>query len=224
MVTALNGSDLDMASLAVPRRAAERSTELGQDAFLHLMITQFRNQDPTKPLEPNEFLAQLAQFTNVSSLSDMSRSVARLSEALYANQALEASSLIGRSVLVEGDAGVLSPGQPLAGAVDLPVSTSSATVRIYNGANELVREIPLGSAGAGLNRFSWDGVTSTGETAPAGRYRFDALYRDGDGDQAVSTYVATKVTSITLGRDLSGSTITTDNGSELRLAQVRAIN
>jgi flagellar basal-body rod modification protein FlgD len=225
MVTAVSGSDLDLNGLKTPQPSTARgNSELGQDAFLQLMITQFRNQDPTKPLEPNDFLAQLAQFTNVSSLADVSKSVAKLSEALYANQALQASSLIGRSVLVDGNTGVLAPGQPMGGAVELPVSTSTGVVRIYNPAGEMVRQVPLGPAEAGLNRFAWDGLTAAGEPAAPGRYRFDAIYRNGDGEQSIGTYASTKVTSITLGQDLAGSTITTETGQELRLAQVKAIN
>lgn len=224
MVSAVNGTDLDLGSLATPRNKGNvAQKELGQDAFLELMITQFRNQDPTKPLEPTDFLAQLAQFTNVSSLSEVSKSVATLSESLYANQALQASSLIGRSVLVEGNTGALKSGQPLTGAVDLPVSTSSGKVRIYNQAGEIVRQLPLGSANAGLNHFQWDGLDSAGNTAPPGQYRFDAYYNSGDGEEAVPTYSNTQVTSITLAKDLGGSTITTDTGRELRLGQVKAI-
>lgn len=217
--------ELDFSAYATPRKnQAKASSELGQEAFLKLMVTQFQNQDPTKPLEPNDFLAQLAQFSNVSSLAQVSQSVAQLSETLYANQAVQASGLIGRSVLVDGNTGVLATGQPLAGAVDLPADTSTGVVRIFSEAGEIVRELPLGDVPAGINYFSWDGTTSAGNTAPPGRYRFEAFFRHAGGEQAVDTYASAHVTSITLAKDLSNSTLTTSDGLHYRLSQVKAIN
>lgn len=221
-----NLGNLDLGSLAVPRASsAARSNELGEDTFLQLMITQLQNQDPTKPLESGEFVAQLAQFSSVSSLADMSKAVGQLSEAMYANQAVQASSLIGRNVLVEGDSGSLRPGQPFAGGVELPFSTSSAVVRVYNGSGEIVRQLPLGPQAAGLARFTWDGTDASGNAVPPGNYRFTAAIppQGGNAEQAVGTYTSTRVTSIALAKDLASSTITTEAGRELRLAQIKAI-
>jgi flagellar basal-body rod modification protein FlgD len=222
---AISGSALDGLGLPTTTKA-KGNDELGQDAFLQLMVTQLQNQDPTKPLDSNEFIAQLAQFSSVSSLSDMSKSIAQLSEAIYANQAVQASSLIGRNVLVAGDSGVLRDGQSLTGGVDLPTSTASATVRVFNAAGEVVRQIPLGPQDAGLVRFSWDGADSAGNPLPAGRYRFAAAIPASGGlaERALDTYSSTRVTSIALSTDLASSTITTDSGAELRLAQIKAID
>lgn len=222
--TALGG--LDLKSLALPAGSGTRgNNQLGQDTFMQLMITQLQNQDPTKPLDSSEFVAQLAQFSSVSSLESMSRAVGQLSEAIYANQAVQASSLIGRSVLVSGDTGVLRPGQGMAGAADLPFSTASAVVRVYNDAGEVVRQLPLGPQAAGIARFTWDGADAAGNALPAGTYRFTAAIppQGGNAEQAADTYTSTRVTSVALGRDLASSTITTDSGRELRLAQIKAI-
>jgi flagellar basal-body rod modification protein FlgD len=222
--TALGG--LDLGSLALPASTANtKRNDLGQDTFLQLMITQLQNQDPTKPLESGEFVAQLAQFSSVSSLADMSKAVGQLSESLYANQAVQASSLIGRNVLVAGDSGNLKAGQGLSGGVELPFSTASAVVRVYNPAGEIVRQLPLGPQAAGLARFTWDGTDATGTAVPPGTYRFTAAIppQGGNAEQAVDTYTSTRVTSIALAKDLASSTITTEAGSELRLAQIKAI-
>jgi flagellar basal-body rod modification protein FlgD len=217
---------LDLNTLALPAAATtSRSNELGRDTFMRLMITQLQNQDPTKPLESSEFVAQLAQFSSVSSLESMSRSIGQLSEALYANQAVQASSLIGRNVLVAGDSGVLRPGQGMTGGVDLPFSTGSAVVSVYNGAGEIVRQLPLGPRPAGLARFTWDGTDASGQALPPGTYRFTAAVppQGGNAGFAADTYTSTRVMSVALGRDLASSTITTDTGRDLRLAQIKAI-
>ena len=64
-----------------------------------LMLTQFRNQDPLKPQDPAEFLTQLAQVSSVTGISEMNKSIATLADSLYAGQALQAASVVGRNVL-----------------------------------------------------------------------------------------------------------------------------
>ena len=111
MVTAVNGSsDLDLNSLASSRTAgAKGNSELGQDAFLQLMITQFRNQDPTKPLEPNDFLAQLAQFSTLETMQNLDQRLEAISGAQMLGQA---AGLIGKSV-----EGALADGTRVSGTV-----------------------------------------------------------------------------------------------------------
>jgi flagellar basal-body rod modification protein FlgD len=55
---------------------------LGQDAFLKLLVTQLQHQDPSKPLEDKEFIAQLATFTSVEKLSTISAQVAAIGQLL----------------------------------------------------------------------------------------------------------------------------------------------
>lgn len=218
------GSGLDLSSLGLTASKTDsKRTQVDQDTFLQLMVKQLQNQDPFKPLDPSQFLGQLAQFSSVSSLTSMSKSVGQLASSLAANQALQASSLIGHTVMVEGNSGNLASGAPLQGAADMPYATSGGFVNIYNQSGALVRQMQLGSREAGLARFSWDGLTSTGEVAPAGQYTFKAGIHSTNGDTALTTYSATKVTSIALSSDLSASTITTDSGAQISLSDVKAI-
>ncbi len=57
-------------------------TELGQDAFLKLLITQLQHQDPLNPLDDQAFIAQLAQFSSLEKLTEMASSLARIEAAL----------------------------------------------------------------------------------------------------------------------------------------------
>lgn len=68
------------------------STELGQDAFLQLLMVQLKNQDPMNPMSNQDFIAQQAQFTQVTELQKLN------STLTASNSLLQASSLIGKEV------------------------------------------------------------------------------------------------------------------------------
>ncbi|MDP2322886.1 MAG: flagellar hook assembly protein FlgD [Gammaproteobacteria bacterium] len=222
-ITSTN-TDLDLASLqSTQSRSTKATKELGQEDFLALMIQQLRNQDPLKPMENGEFIGQMAQFSTVSGIADMTKSVAGLTDAFNSGQALQAASMVGRTVLTEANAGSFSGTKPMAGAVELPYNTSQAVVRVYSNAGEFIRQLPLGNQQAGLSNFTWDGTMSNGQPAPAGRYKLTAAIETPQGDTALTTYLASKVESVTLSGDGSGSQIRTDSGASLRLSQVKAV-
>ncbi|MEO8224838.1 MAG: flagellar hook assembly protein FlgD, partial [Gammaproteobacteria bacterium] len=219
-----NTTDLNLASLGLPTTGAKAAKkQLGQEEFLALMIQQLKNQDPMKPMENGEFIGQMAQFSTVSGIADMTKSVASLTDAFNSGQALQAATMVGRTVLTEANEGRLSGTKPLTGGVDLPNATSTAVVRIYSNAGELVRELPLGGQQAGLSNFSWDGTMTNGQPAPAGMYKLTAAIESPTGGTALTTYLASKVESVTLSGDGSGSQIRTDSGASLRLSQVKAV-
>ena len=121
MVDAVGGA-LDLSALQLPSSNSSSKKELGQTDFLHLMLTQLKNQDPFKPLDSSEFLGQLAQFGTVSGLAQLQTSFDGLASSLTSDQALQASGLVGRSALVPGAEALLANGK-LSGAVDLPSLT-----------------------------------------------------------------------------------------------------
>ena len=71
---------------------------LGQDDFLTLLVTQLKNQDPLNPLDNEAFVAQLAQFSTVSGINEMSGSLGRLEQLASSGQRNAAPSWIGRVV------------------------------------------------------------------------------------------------------------------------------
>jgi flagellar basal-body rod modification protein FlgD len=70
-----------------------KGNNLGKDDFLKILITQLQNQDPMQPLQDKEFIAQMAQFTSVEQLTNMSTEMKLLRQSLGF-----APSLIGKSV------------------------------------------------------------------------------------------------------------------------------
>jgi flagellar basal-body rod modification protein FlgD len=217
-------TDLDIASLQLPKTTTRKDPKsLGQEDFLALMTQQLQNQDPLKPMDNGEFLGQMAQFSTVNGIADMTKSITSLTESFNSGQALQAASMVGRTVLTEGNTGSVGPGKALKGAVDLPEASANAVVRIYTTAGQLVRELPLGSQQAGMSNFSWDGTMANGQSAPAGTYKVTASLGNRSGDTALGTYIASKVESVTLSASGGSSLIRTETGASLPLSQVKAV-
>src|ERR1700677_3394409 len=142
---------------------AANSVTLGGTDFLTLMLAQLQNQDPTSPVDSNEFLSQLASLSEVQGINQLNTSFASLSNSLVGSQALQASSLLGHQVLAASSTGTLATaGAPLTGAVSVPQTSSQVTLNISNSAGVLVDSINLGAQSAGLANFSWNGQTSNG--------------------------------------------------------------
>lgn len=88
-----NAVDSFNKTLTVNGRRA--SNELGKDDFLKLLIAQLSNQDPTNPLENTEFIAQMAQFSSLEQMTNMSQSFEKLSALINSS---EAQSMLGKTV------------------------------------------------------------------------------------------------------------------------------
>ncbi len=173
--------------------------ELGQDEFLQLMTTQLSNQDPLKPMDNGDFLAQIAQFGTVSGVKDLNASFSSFASNLQSSQALQASTLIGRDVLIENNEAVLTTEGGMNAAVELSNAAEEVSLNIYSASNELIGQVNLGAQRAGLAQFNWDGQTLNGTTAAAGTYRVEVEVKRRGEIEALTPLVAARVNSLTLG-------------------------
>ncbi len=193
--TSLNGT----APAAPAPTGRTPAKELGQDQFFELMLTQLKNQDPLKPLQNGEFLAQIAQFSTVTGIQKLQESFGQLAAGMQSAQALQASSLVGRSVMLSGNSATLAKDGSVSGALELSASASSVSVEIYDASGQLVQRLDLGAQPAGQVSFTWDGKNTSGEAAAPGRYTIKAQAASGGQSVSVPTLVAAKVESVTLG-------------------------
>ena len=101
--------------------AGLQSSSLGMQDFLKILLTQLTYQDPLKPMDNQEFMAQMAQFTNLEQTQQLNNKI----ETLITNQAaLQSVGLIGRKVDVVTSAGTLTATvQALSLAGDAPTLT-----------------------------------------------------------------------------------------------------
>jgi flagellar basal-body rod modification protein FlgD len=218
------GSEFDISSLALrPQSSQDKHDELGQEQFLELMIAQIQNQDPFEPIENGAFVGQLAQFSTVTGISEISKSVAALSDALLANQTIQASTMIGRSVLVETPVGTLGSDGAMHGSVELPPDAAAATIRVTDAAGQLVREFEIGGVPGGLSDYVWNGYDRNGTQAAPGKYFVEAFAESGGQQYGIPTFAHVAVVGVSIDPSGAGSLIQTEDGQSLRLTQVRAV-
>lgn len=193
---------------AVPKQestAAPKKTSLGQEQFLKLMTTQMTHQDPTKPMQNGEFLTQIAQFGTVSGIQDLQKSFGEFASSINSSQALQATSLVGRNVLVPAKQGLLGVGGDISGNINLSDSSPNVNVKVTNAATgEIVRDIALGTHSAGTVPFVWDGLNANGAMASPGAYKIEATaYIDGK-NTVLETDISSKVDSVSMGSGANG--------------------
>lgn len=74
--------------------------------FMTLLVAQMKNQDPTNPMDNNQLTSQLAQFNMAAGVEKLNTSVAGVQAMMVQLGSMSASSWVGRSVLIEGEAKV----------------------------------------------------------------------------------------------------------------------
>lgn len=217
-MNSVNGANSLMGSAAT---APKKS--LGQNDFLRLMIAQVKSQDPLEPQTNGDFLSQLAQFSTNDGITKMQESIESLASSLQSNQALQASSLVGRKVLVNSNTMNLGQEGETKAAVDVPASVDNLAASIYSESGELIRTIPLGQRNAGLFEFSWDGFNQKGERVPAGKYtiKVNGLYSG--KEVALKTMTAANVDSVSLGQNGEGVRLNVAGIGSVSLNDVKQI-
>lgn len=108
-------------------KTAGKPTTLGKDDFLKLLITELRYQDPLRPFEDREFIAQLAQFSSLEQAQNMNQKLEQLlGMQTFATEMTQATALIGKNVTVLDAA----TGEKVTGKVE--------SVRLSEGVVQLV--------------------------------------------------------------------------------------
>jgi len=174
--------------------------ELKQDDFLSLLTKQLAQQDPFKPVGNDQMIAQMASFATVDGINQMNEQFGSLNSAMTSSQALQASSLVGRDVLIPGATGVKKAEGGIAGMVKLPQALDNMMVRIENEQGQLIKTFDLGAKPPGEHRLDWDGTDEEGKPLPEGRYQVKASGMAGGENREfeVSTYA--NVNSVLLGK------------------------
>lgn len=203
-MTTINNDVALYDNLGLSRKNEPKAEQTRQDQFMQLLIAQLKNQDPLQPQENGEFLSQLAQFDTATGIKDLQDSFSNFTSTMQSNSALQASSLVGRSVLAPGGFAQLESGSNVLGQVELNTSTVNLNIEITDSSGQLVKTIPMGTQGAGEISFTWDGTDNNGNFLPPGGYRIQAAADVGNEQIAQEVLVSAKVDSVTIGQGGQG--------------------
>ncbi len=142
MISSING--IGFGGTATP----VRKTEMDRDAFLTLLVAQLKHQDPTSPLQPHEFAAQLAQFSSVEQLTELNARFEAQAQATQLStlvgQTSLSAALIGRVVVAEGNQVSIPSGGAGEIRVDIGGTGGVARLRLLDAKGQAVAERDLG--------------------------------------------------------------------------------
>ena len=189
--------------------SARQSDEL-RESFMTLLITQLQNQDPLNPMENSEMTSQLAQINTVSGIEELNSTLEGITSQMDANQALQASGLIGKGVMVPGKHVLLE--QDTDGnayttpfGIELGESANNVKATIVGDGGQVVRRLELGSLDAGVHSFDWGGLNEQKEAVASGRYTVQLEATDAEGEKIESTALQYAVVNRVTPNDGSGS-------------------
>jgi flagellar basal-body rod modification protein FlgD len=198
------------------------NTTANQQDFLKLFTTQLQNQNPLDPTKNEAFVAQLAQFSQLEATTNMATQLTALTASLQGDRMMSGAALIGKSVVVPGNAFELKAGQPVQASIDLPNGAQGLQIDVLNGSGQAVYQQILGPQQAGSLQFSWEGQDINGQSQPDGAYRFrvTAVAQGKNLSPTVSTLSAIRSVS----QDASGEMLVqVQGGQTLKLADVKRI-
>lgn len=200
----------------------KKNDDLGKEAFLKLLVTQLQHQDPLNPLDDKQFIAQLAQFSSLEQMTNISEGIKALTEKTAQQDMLSAVNYIGKEVTASGST------MTKAGSAITPVfftlSDAAATVyaNVYDDNNNLIRTDKFTSMQAGEFQFTWDGTDYNGQQASSGQYH---VYFSAESSTGSTVFVDTEVSGTVTGLEQSnGSTyFRLSDGRKLNFNDIRKV-
>ncbi len=180
------------------------SEELGKQDFLTLLVTQLKYQDPLNPSNDQEFVAQLAQFSNLESSQNIESEISSLSESLKGFVSTQdagskslanstAASLLGKYALIEKP-DFYHSGKESSFRV-FKEGNAAAVVKISDSEGNLVYKEAL-TGNSGYKEFIWNGLTDDGIQAPPGDYTV-SLTDPGGSDPRGFAFIEDYINAIT---------------------------
>lgn len=175
-MTAIAGSGSQAASASTS--SSVQTPTLGQADFLRLMTAQMVSQDPFKPMDSTQMVAQMAQFSQVAGIAEMNQSLKTLVSRSSSGNSHQFAGWIGRAALVDGNLVAALPDGSMRGEILLDRPADNVTLVLSDGQGREVRRVDFGPAGPGVLPFALaadpdDGPLAiraevNGSTSPAG--------------------------------------------------------
>ena len=151
--------------------------EAGLETFLKLLTQQFQHQDPTSPMDTNQFTEQLVQLTVAEQSVNTNKSLEQLIKKQEEFSQISALSLIGKSIKYEGEGFSHIEADKQRFEYDVPAEAKSVKVMIVDKQGNVINNIE-GKTDKGTYEVEWDGLDNDGKPAPSGSYEIRTLALD----------------------------------------------
>jgi flagellar basal-body rod modification protein FlgD len=194
------------------------NSDLGEEAFLTLLVTQLQHQDPLDPQKNEDFVAQLAQFSSLEQLTTANSSLESRYVAMASMNNASMTQLLGQEIRAYGDEFSFDGETEVPLAADLSHEVEGATLTVMDESGSVVYSEELGPLGAGENEFTWDGSVISGGTADEGVYSFSITPR---GDVPEGFDAVTIVSGVIDGMSFdTGTPVPSMGGAEVDLGAI----
>jgi flagellar basal-body rod modification protein FlgD len=150
----LPGASSSISGTSASSAAASSTDSASSDRFLKLLVTQMQNQDPLNPMDNAQVTSQMAQINTVNGIEKLNTTVSGLNSQFIQLQSLQAATLVGHDVWLQGNALQVTNGVG-EGAFNLDGAADSVKVEILNGAGKVVDTLNLGAQSAGRQEFNY---------------------------------------------------------------------
>lgn len=168
---------------------------LDKDAFLRLLVTELKNQNPMEPMNNREFISQMAQFSTLEQMSNLSSSIENFIKTESVAMKLNAVGMIGKKVVVEGKNLKLESGNTDSIIFNLD-EAANVVLKIYDENGKLVRMEDLGNLESGMHSYLWDGRSNDGVMMPDGEYTYELKAITPEGEKEIGGLEGGKVESV----------------------------
>ena len=169
--------------------------------FLQMLMTQLKNQDPTSPLDTNQFTSQLVQFSSVEQQISTNSNLTQLIQLTQGDTIIQSSALLGKPVAVQSGSLPLQHGT---GTVQFTGSAEQkVAIGIANASGTLLKTVEL-TAAQGPNVWKWDGKDGGGNTLPDGAYKISVV---GAGGGSAGTAIPFSVVGTATGVQVQNNAV-----------------
>lgn len=221
-VDSLSSSSTSSASKSTTtKKKDENSPEAIQERFMSLLVAQLKNQDPMEPMDNAQVTSQMAQLNTVTGINNLNTSVTSMSSAFTASQTVGATSMLGRTILTEGNTMQLADGKAL-GSMELNQSADSVQVNVLDKQAKVLRTLDMGAQAKGTHQFEWDGKDSSGSAVAAGSYTFE-IVASAAGQKADVTALTVSQVQGLRNTGSSGTKLLTNTGAEVSVTDIKQI-
>jgi flagellar basal-body rod modification protein FlgD len=193
MVNALSGASSAAAAATESTKTTKASTGLAKnfDDFLKLLTVQLKNQDPTSPMETNEFTNQIVQFSQVEQQINTNKNLEALISLNKNVGVSNALSYVDKVVKAESDSFNLKSKQSYI-SYDLPEAATDVTISITTENGRVLKSMK-GDLTKGEHKISWDGKDAQGNDVADGQYKLNITAKNKDGADIVTKKYSTDI-------------------------------